>query len=287
MKKRLWLASIVVIVALAAAVWFGLSARASRQFRATLDQAKKEIAAKQYGKAWKRLIELAPSRYGDGEVNYQLGICEVYRGHPDRALAAWEAVPAEGPFGPRAALQCAMLAMNSGQLTHAEQILQATLGRRLGTEAPVVLRGLQLLYHIEGRTDDVRRAIIDSWAESDKPAEVLKQLSRLDAAPLPLQMTRQALEKGAEDDPRVWLARANLAIRMGQFDRAAECLDACSKRGSEDTAVWRARLQLSQATGNLAATWRALEHLPAADFSDERSSPAPRLARRATGRHQG
>ena len=123
---------------------------------------------------------------------------------------------------------------------------------RPGTDAPALLRGLQLLYHLEGRTEDVRRAIVASWADSDSPAEVVKQLSRLDAAPLPLEMTRRTLEKAAEDDDRVWLARANLAIRTGQFDRAAEWLDACSRRRPEDTAVWRARLELARATGDLA-----------------------------------
>ncbi len=267
--------------ALALAAWVGLRARASRQFRATLDQAKQEIAAKQYGKARKRLIELAPSRYGDGEVDYQLGICEFYRGHPDRALAAWEAVPPEGPFGPRAALQCAMLAMSSGQLTRAEEILQATLGRRLGTDAPVVLRGLQLLYHLEGRTEDVRRAIIAflggiGHARGSAQAAFAAGCGAVAAGDDP-----QTLEKAAEDDDRVWLARANLAIRTGQFDRAAEWLDACSRRRPDDTAVWRARLELSRATGDLAGAWRALEHLPADDFSADRSAPTPRLARLA------
>jgi enediyne biosynthesis protein E4 len=262
MRMRLWLASILVLGAMAALAWVGVRALAERRVRATLDQAKQEIAAGLYGKARKRLIELSPSLYGGGEVDYQLGICELYRGHPDKALAAWEAVPSGGPFGARAALQCAMLAMNSGRLTRAEEILQAALRRRTGTDVPVVLRGLQLLYHIEGRTEDVRRAIVESWADSDSPAEVVKQLSRLDAAPLPLETTRKVLEKAAEDDDRVWLARANLAIRTGQFDRAAEWLDACSRRRPEDTAVLRARLQLSRAIGDFAGAWRALEHLP-------------------------
>ena len=91
----------------------------------------------------------------------------------------------------------------------------------------------------------------------------MKQLWRLDTAPLPLEMTRKTLEKAAEDDDRVWLARANLAIRTGQFDRAAQWLDACASRRPHDAVAWRARLDLSRASNDLAGAWRALEGLPA------------------------
>jgi tetratricopeptide (TPR) repeat protein len=263
MRKRLWLASLLFLGALAIAAWCGVRALAARQFRATLDQAKEEIAAGHYGRARKRLIELGKRPDQEGEVDYHLGICEVYRGQPDLALAAWSRVPAVGPFAARAALQRGMLAMSSGQFTRSEQILQAALASTPGPDAPALLQGLQLLYHIEGRTEDVRRAIIASWSEADSPASVVKQLSRLDAAPLPLETTKKALEKGAKDDDRVWLAQANLATRTGQFEQAAEWLAACLKRQPRDTNVWRGRLELARATGDVAGVWSALEHLPA------------------------
>ena len=261
MRKRLWLVSFLIFGAIAVTAWGGFRAWAARQFRVTLDQAKQELAAGHYAKARKRLIELASRPDPDGEVDYHLGICEIYRGHAELALAAWKRVPPGGPFGARAALQCGMLAISSGQLTRAEEILQAALERSPGPEAPAVLRGLQLLYHVEGRTEDVRRAIIASWPESDSPASLLKQLARLDAAPLPLETTRKTLEKGAEGDDRVWLARANLAIRTGEFERAAEWLVACLRRRPHDPTVWQGRLDLSRASGDLAGAWRALEHL--------------------------
>ncbi len=265
MRKRLWLTSILVLGAMAMglAAWGVTRVLAAREFRSTLNQVKREIAAGQYGAARARLIWLSPSRDGSGEVDYQLGICELNRGRFDEARAAWERVPPEGSFGARAALERAMLAMSSGQLTRAEEILTAARRPATGADAPTLLRGLQLVYHIEGRIDEVRRAIVESWADSESPAEVVKQLARLDEAPLPLEMIRRVLEKGAQDDDRVWLARANLAIRTGQFERAAEWLAECVRRRPGDAATWRARLELAQATGDLDGAWRALEHFSA------------------------
>ena len=276
MRKRLWLASFLILGAIAVTAWGGFRAIAARQFRATLDQVKQEIAAKQYGRARKRLTELESSRDSSGEVDYQLGICEYYRGHPDLARAAWNRVSQEGPFGARATLQRAMLAMTTGQITEAEEMLQEGLRRWSGADAPSLLRGLQLVYHLEGRTDDVRRAIIASWTQTDTPADVVKQLSRIDSAPLALEMIRNTLDKAAENDDRGWLARANLAIRTGQFDRAAQWLDACSRRRAGDSVVWRARLELARAQSDVAGAWNALERLPA-----DALSPAELLRLRA------
>jgi enediyne biosynthesis protein E4 len=262
MRKRLWLAFFLIFGAIAVAAWAGLQARAARRFRAALDQAKQEIAAKQYGRAYKRLIELGSSSDATGEVDYQLGICEYYRGHLDLARAAWSRVSLEGPFGARATLQSAMLAMTTGQITRAEELLQAGVRRWSGADVLELLRGLELLFHMEGRIEDVRRVILASWPQADNPAEVLKQLWRIDSAPLALEMVRETLEKGAENDDRVWLAWANLAIRTGQFDRASRWLDACVRRRPDDSVVWHARLDLARGQGDIAAAWSALEHLP-------------------------
>ena len=188
----------------------GWRALAARRFRAAVEQAKNEIAAGQYGRAQLRLLELAGHHDLSGEVDYQLGICEVYRGHPDQASAAWQRVRPGGPFGAKAALQLGMLAMSSGQLTRAEEILQKALDRGAGGDAQALLSGLQLLFHLEGRTEDVRRAIIASWAESSTPEEVVRQLVRLSTTPLPLETARNTLAKADKDDDRAWLARQTL-----------------------------------------------------------------------------
>ena len=267
MRKRLWLAFFLILGVVAVVAWAGLRARAARQLRETLDQAKHEISAKQYGRAHKRLTALGRSPDTSGEVDYQLGICEYYFGHLDLAGAAWKRVPLEGPFGARATLQCAMLAMTTGHFTQAEEMLEPGLRRWHGSEKAALLRGWQLVLHLEGRTEDARQAIVASWAESDTPADVVKQLSRIDTAPLALEMIRNTLEKGAKDDDRVWLARANLAIRTGQFDSAAKWLDACLRRRPDDRVIGRGRLELARARNDVAGAWHALDRLPGDSLS--------------------
>ena len=126
MRKRFWLglACVLILGAIAIAAWVGVRASAAREFRAAIDQAKQEIAAKQYGRAQKRLLALGDVPDPAGEIDYHIGICELYRGHFDRAFAAWKRVPPEGPFGARARLQSAMLAIGTGQFTAAEDMLQ-------------------------------------------------------------------------------------------------------------------------------------------------------------------
>src|SRR5258708_7585192 len=99
--RRLWLGTALVL-GIAVAMWGGVRAMEARRLRAALDQAKQEMAAGLYNKAWKRLSGLSPGRAGDGEVAYQLGLCELHRGHHAAALAAWERVPPGTPFASRA-----------------------------------------------------------------------------------------------------------------------------------------------------------------------------------------
>ena len=72
------------------------------------------------------------------------------------------------------------------------------------------------------------------------------------------------MERG---DDRVWLGRANLAMRTGDFDEAGQWLDACLKRRPEDRAVWRSRLRWAMATDRVDVVQDALARLPAAESS--------------------
>jgi tetratricopeptide (TPR) repeat protein len=266
----------------AVAVWGGVRAVEARRLRATLDQARREMAEGRYNVAWNRLSALAPGG-GGGEVDYQLGLCELHRGHRAAAMVAWERVPPGTPFAARAAVQSAMLTMDAGRFTRAEELLHDALRRLPDAEKKEPLRALQLLYQLQGRTEEIRRAIVESWTSADSPAAVLVQLYRLDTAPFPLEMTRNVLDKADSTDDRVWLARANLAIKTGRFDVAGRWLDACLKRRPGDRAAWRSRLDLAVASGDADAAWQALAHLPA-----DGPSPAESLRLRAwLARQQG
>ena len=70
----------------------------------------------------------------------------------------------------------------------------------------------------------------------------------------PVETVRACLDQAARlapDDDRVWLGRANLAIRTGAYDEAERWLDACQQRRPDDVPVWRARLSWGIATNRI------------------------------------
>ncbi len=98
MRKKLWLVFFLILGAVAVAAWAGVHARAARQFRAIARSGQARDGGQAVRSARKRLMELGSSRDSTGEVDYQLGICEFYRGHPDLSRAAWIRVPPGGTF---------------------------------------------------------------------------------------------------------------------------------------------------------------------------------------------
>ena len=81
----------------------------------------------------------------------------------------------------------------------------------------------------------------------------------------PVETIRDFLERAsklAPDDDRVWLGRANLAIRTGAHDEAGRWLDLCQLRRPEDVPVWRARLDWGIATDRVEVVKRAMTHIP-------------------------
>src|SRR5262249_22730956 len=97
--------------------------------------------------------------------------------------------------------------------------------------------------------------------------------------PVPIEKIWPALEKAAEnssDDDRIWLGRANLAIRTGEFANAGRWLDDCLRRRPRDAPVWKSRPGLALATGDVAGAREALGHLP-----PDRVPPEQVLALRA------
>jgi tetratricopeptide (TPR) repeat protein len=86
--------------------------------------------------------------------------------------------------------------------------------------------------------------------------------------PIPDETVRATLEQAgqvAPDDDRIWLWKANRAIRTKSYDEAARWLDRCLERRPQDVAVWQARLDWAVATHRVAVAREALKHLPAAE----------------------
>ena len=96
------------------------------------------------------------------------------------------------------------------------------------------------------------------------------------------RVSRPGLSDGPDDD-RVWLGRANLALRTGDYAEATRWLDACLKRRPRDIPVWSARLRLGIATNRIDLVQQAPLALACRAARPGTDSSAWRLALLAPG----
>jgi tetratricopeptide (TPR) repeat protein len=171
------------------------------------------------------------------------------------------------------------LLIEAGRLAEAEQLIQRAR-EDPRSDGP----GLDLLLgpvsSLAGRVVDAERAVEASWdrlhgmgqGASSAAMNLVRLHLELQGKPVPVEAARSFLDQSerlAPQDDRVWLGKANLAIRVGAYEEAARWLGACLRRRPEDVPVWRARLNWAVATNRVSDAQEALEHLPA-----QESTPA-------------
>jgi enediyne biosynthesis protein E4 len=276
--KQRWYRAILILIIpaiLLAIVWWIVAAR---RFQATLNRALDAMASGRFDVARPLLVRLAESRPGRPEVEYSLGLCEQALGHHDASLAAWARVPSATPFAARAAGGRARVLQDRGRFADAEDVLRMAIDASNHEEAELRL-ALQRLLWYQGRLDDVRHGLREQWTQAANPVAVVREHALLDLEAFQFDRVGTILEAAARlapDDDRVWLGRANLATRTGQYGEAVEWLDACLRRRPVDAAVWRARLEWALASDNVAEAHRCLRHVPV-----DPESPAEPLMLRA------
>jgi tetratricopeptide (TPR) repeat protein len=266
------------IIALFAA-WGTARGVDSWRYRAVLEKAKARIASGSPTEARRVLAEATARWPGAGELEFLLGACEQALGRPKAADAAWSRVPAASPFAGHAAMLRVRLLMKRDRFAEAEELLPTAM-RSSGEHATEAREMLVELFNLEGRFAEVRTLVQEGWDTYPDRFGLLRQLANLDSInPRPIEKIRPTLENAAAsspDDDRVWLGRANLAIRTGEFAAARSWLDECLRKRPRDAAVWRSRLELALATGDPAGAWDALRHLPS-----DRIPPAEAFSLRA------
>jgi tetratricopeptide (TPR) repeat protein len=247
------------------AIWSVVRALEQRREHAQLQAAVADMKAGRYTKARSLLADLVARRPAWGEAAYQLGICEQVRGRTEPALAAFARVPRESEWAGWSDVHSSRLEMDRGRFSRCEDLLL----RAAATPGPHVAEarwGLVLLWRMEGRFDEARRWLEAGFDQMSSPVVTLQRLYKLDVDPFPIEGVRRALQRAgrqAPDDDRVRLAKAHLAMRIGDFAGAEHWLAGCLIHRPEDPAVWRMNLEIGLASDQLEKIRLALPHLPA------------------------
>jgi enediyne biosynthesis protein E4 len=270
-RRRRWvLLSVVCGVALVAV---GRAWWADRRYQTAMDEIEVEILAHRYAVACRNLNKLLSWRADPkGGILYLLGSCELARGRIQEAGDAWARVLPGSAFSEKAIRGRMRIFHDTGLLASAEQVInEAALDPR--NDRTAVLVSLVPILSELGRVDEAEGLIEDRWEHLNalgqgalEPAiKLVRQHIELTLKRTRAEIIRASLEhasKLAPDDDRVWLGRANQAIRAGELAEAGRLLDACRLRRPEDIPVWRARLSCGMATHQIEVVDEALKHLP-------------------------
>ncbi len=218
-----------------------------------------------YGTARARLSELLSRRPDWDEARYNLGVCELARQRVQAAWDAFEQVSKDSQWAGWSEVRRSRIAMDRGRFSECEELLLGAAARP-GPHTAEARWGLVLLLRMQGRFDEARRCLQAGFDQMSSPVTTLQRLYKLDVAPFPIEGVRRGLDRAAKlapDDDRVWLARAHLAIRLGDLDEARLWLDRCLTHRPEDPAVWRMKLEWALASDRPEEVRRTLPHLPA------------------------
>jgi tetratricopeptide (TPR) repeat protein len=212
-------------------------------------------------------------RPGSDRATYLLGVCEKALGQTKKADAAWASIPSDSIYSGRAIAARTDLLIEQGRFAAAEDfIIHAT--DAIGPEGSARRMILIPNFVQEGRADEAERLIEARWRSLETEGEAtVEQAVNLARLHVEMRSNVPSVEtlgdyldqvgRLAPDDDRIWLARANLALRTGAYDEAKRRLDDCVRLRPDDRAVWRARLEWSMRTHQLDEATAALQHLPA------------------------
>ena len=271
-RRRRWvLLSLLCGVALVSGGWAWWT---DHRYQETMEEIEPDILAGRHAIACRKLDKLLSWKTdSNGGIVYLLGSCELARGKTKAAAEAWARVVPGSAFSERAIRGRARLFREAGQYAAAEQLINdAALDPRNDRTALLVL--LVPMFSDQGRINEAERLIENHWEHLNalgegalEPAiKLVRQHVELGTKPAPVETIRATLEQAsklAPDDDRVWLGRANLAIRTGAYDEAERWLDACQRRRPDDVPVWIARLHWAIATKRIDVVKQALTHIPA------------------------
>jgi enediyne biosynthesis protein E4 len=273
---RRW-AGVVVLVAVGGAAYGGCRLSNAWRYRTALAEIREHIQAGRHAIAARNLGEVLKRDPGSDEALYLLGLCEKARGRSDAASEVWGRVPPTSRFAPSALTGRAAILVDRGRFSEAEKLLTAALtDRRI--EGFELRRFLAPLFWQQGRVAEARRLVEANWevlnqagrGGSDQAIELVRLHIALGVGRASAESVREFLDRAEllnPGDQRITLGRANLDLRHGAFAEAARRIEACLRNEPADVPTWRARLECALATREVADARKALDRLPAADWS--------------------
>ena len=245
-----WRLALLLTVVAAAVLWGGWKWWDVRHYRRAMAEIEEEMENGLHGTAARNLTALLARRPKSDEALYLLGTCEMARGRTQSASEAWARVTPDSVFAPRAILGNMQIEMERGSFVKAEQIIKDALDDpRIDRSSLPILLGP--IYCQQGRLDETLRLIESRWealnqvgeGHSEAAINLVRAHIDLRRSVVPIDVVESALDQAgrmAAEDDRIWLGKANLAIRAGSLDAAAKWIDACLRRRPEDGPVWRA-----------------------------------------------
>ncbi len=232
-----------------------------RRYRDAMARIEDAMQTGRYAVAARDLSSLLTRKTDSDRTAYLLGVCEKARGRAQEADTVWALIQPDSPFSRRAILGRMDILIEQGRLADAEHLIEHSTDAR-GSEGSALWMLLIPTFVPEGRAEEAERIIESRWRNLDVNGEGASEhainLARLHMelrwnVP-PVDSIRAYLDQVgrlAPDDDRIWLGRANLAIRAGSHDEAARWIDACLRRHPDDRSVWRARLDWALRTNRL------------------------------------
>jgi hypothetical protein len=229
-SRRRWALPLALLFG-AGLLWSGSVWWTARRYKAEMEQIESEVLAQRYALACRKIEQLLSWKADpNGGLIYLLGSCELARGRNQAAAEAWARVAPGSAFYEKAIRGRMRLLHDSGQLAAAERlVIDAANDPR--NDKTSVMALLVPTYREQGRLDESERLIEARWNHLNgrgegmlEPAVKLVRLHvEISEKPISVENTRAILEQAAKlapDDDRVWLGRANLAIRTEDYNEA-------------------------------------------------------------------
>lgn len=276
-RRRQW-AWVLGVIGVGGLLWGGWVWWADREYRRAILAIELEMANGRFGIAARELNRLLERVPDDAEAAILLGRCEKERGRIKAASEALARVAPGSELSHKAMLARMRLFHDQGQFAAAEKLINEAA--RDPRADPAHLQVLLVpIYSQLGRVAEAQRLLEAWWGElrsrgegaSERAIDQVRMHIELDFKPNPVENVRTYLEQAsalAPDDDRVWLGRANLAIRTGDIKEARRWLDKCLSRRPDDVPVWSARIRLGIASGDMKLVEEALTHVPADAVSE-------------------